>query len=902
MMGRFHFSRSLVARLVGAFLGVSLVTVILVASLAFVRSRRALTEAVDQRLNAVAAIKEARLVSWFEHRLAEVDFVAGLDEVRGPVGALLAGKSTSSQTSASVTITDFLARSEFLQRDLAGLFVLSVPGGQVMAATSPALVGHSRATDRYFVEGQKRAFTQNVYPSPITGRPTLTMAAPIRDPRGATVAVLAADVDLEQVDLILREGNQDRAWGEIYLVDRSYEFVTAEQFGRESYRGGVHTVGIDQALAGNDGSGLYLNYAGVPVIGRYRWMKSLDLALVVEMPQAEAFAPARRLAFAIALVGVLSAPLLAVGAYLLARRIAGPLLSITRAAERVALGDFDATAPVVTRDEIGRLAEAFNKMTVRLRRLYHDQELQVVVLSQAAAALEDSQGLLQAVIDNTTAIIVVADLEGRIILANRAFTRLIGKEDAQVVGRHSREVFPGLDLDRRAAALAQVLATGRPAIEEESFDIQGERRTALLARFVLRHSDGAAYALCTVATDITEVKRAAADRQRFSEQLQHTQKLESLGVLAGGIAHDFNNLLTAILGHADLLLADIPSGTGSTDDVDLIIQAAHRASQLTSQMLAYSGRARLAVELVNLNDLITRMSQLLRVSTSKKVELRYSLAGGLPSIEGDPVQLQQVVMNLISNASEAIGDKAGTITVVTERIRLEEGQESPERASQALPAGPYIRLAVTDTGSGMDEETLGRIFEPFFTTKFTGRGLGLAAVEGIVRGHHGGLWVQSAPGAGTTVRVLFPSAAIMPEADEGPRPAGGSDNVREGGTILVVDDEEGVRRVAGRTLERAGYSVLLAEDGPRGVELFRTRRGGIDAVLLDLTMPDMNGHQVLEALRNLDPAVRVILSSGFSELDLASRGEAAVGVFLQKPYLASELIGKVKEVLDGVPG
>jgi two-component system cell cycle sensor histidine kinase/response regulator CckA len=664
----------------------------------------------------------------------------------------------------------------------------------------------------------------------------------------------------------------------------------------------VHTVGIDQALAGKDGRGLYLNYAGVPVIGRFRWMEDLDLALVVEMPQAEAFAPARRLAFAIALVGILTAPLLAIGAYLLARRIAGPLLDITRAAERVARGDFDATAPVVTRDEIGRLAGAFNQMTVRLRRLYHDQEQQVVVLSRAAAALEDSKGLLQAVIDNTTAIIVVADLEGRIILANRAFTRLIGMEDAQVVGRHSREVFPALDLDRRAAALAQVLATGKPAIEEESFDIRGERRTALLARFVLRHSDGAAYALCTVATDITEVKRAAADRQRFSEQLQHTQKLESLGVLAGGIAHDFINLLTAILGHADLLLADIQSGTGSTDDVDLIIQAARRASQLTSQMLAYSGRARLAVELVNLNDLITQMSQLLRVSTSKKVDLRYSLGSGLPSIGGDPVQLQQVVMNLITNASEAIGDKAGTITVVTERICLEEGQDPPEPSNQPLPAGHYIRLAVTDTGSGMDEETLARIFEPFFTTKFTGRGLGLAAVQGIVRGHHGGLSVESAPGAGTTVRVLFPSAATMPESDEGPRPVAGSDDAREGGTILVVDDEEGVRRVVGRTLERAGYRVLLAEDGPRGVELFRTQRGGIDAVLLDLTMPDMNGHQVLEALRNVDPAVRVILSSGFSELDLAARGEAAAGVFLQKPYLASELIGKVKVVLERVAG
>ena len=901
MIGRRYFSRSLVARLVGAFLGVSLGTVVLVASLAFVRSRAALREAVDQRLNAMAAIKAARLESWLAHRLAEVEFLAGLTEVRGPAESLLAGRSASAGRPARA-ITDFLARSTHSKSDLAGLFVLSVPGGRVIAATAPPLRGQYRVTDRYFLEGQERPFTQNVYPSPITGRPTITMAAPIHDARGTTVAVLAADVNLERVDVILREGSELGALEEIYLVDRYNEFVTAKRFGRDSYRRGVHTVGIDQAVAGKSGSGLYLNYAGVPVIGRYRWMKDLDLALVVEMPQSEAFAPARRLALAIAMVGLLSAPVLAIGAYLLSRRIARPLLEITRAAERVAGGEFDTTAPVVTHDEIGRLAKAFNKMTVRLRRLYHDQQEQVVVLSRAAAALEDSQALLQAVIDNTTAIIVVADLEGRIMLANRAFTRMIGMEHQQVVGRLSREVFPGLDLERRESALAQVLATGKPAIGEESFDIQGERRTALLARFVLRHSDGSPYALCTVATDITAVKHAEADRRRFTEQLQHTQKLESLGVLAGGIAHDFNNLLTAILGHADLLLADVPAGLASTDDVDLIIQAARRASQLTSQMLAYSGRARLAVELVNPNDLITQMSQLLRISTSKKVELRYALAAGLPSIEGDPAQIQQVVMNLVSNASEAIGERAGTITVVTARLALEAAGIPVERSNETLPAGDYISLSVSDTGSGMDEETLARIFEPFFTTKFTGRGLGLAAVQGIVRGHRGGLCVQSAPGAGTTVRVLFPCAGMAPEPGKQAGPAPESEGERLSGAILVIDDEEGVRRVAGRTLERAGFRVLLAESGPRGLELFRAEGGSIDAVILDLTMPDMNGHQVLQALRILDPAVRVILSSGFSELDLEARGEAGTDVFLQKPYLATELLAKVREVLERVPG
>jgi CheY-like chemotaxis protein len=297
---------------------------------------------------------------------------------------------------------------------------------------------------------------------------------------------------------------------------------------------------------------------------------------------------------------------------------------------------------------------------------------------------------------------------------------------------------------------------------------------------------------------------------------------------------------------------------------------------------------------VDLNDLVTRMSQLLHVSISKKVELRYDLARSLPAIQGDPVQLQQVVMNLITNAAESIGDEVGTITLATTVVR-HDGAGSEAGPLESLPTGDYVRVTVADSGAGMDEVTLRRIFEPFFTTKFTGRGLGLAAVQGIVRGHRGDLAVRSTIGVGSTFTVYLPAAA---GAVPGPgRGSASAAEPRGTGTVLVVDDEEIVRGLAERALIRGGYRVLLAKDGAEAVTVFVDAAKEIDVVVLDLTMPVMDGREVLEALRRIDPAVRVVLSSGFTEHDLSARGDVRDTLFLQKPYRPAQLVERVRELL-----
>ncbi len=882
--------RSLIARLVVSFLAVSLVTVALVAAVAFVRARSALRQEITDRLSAAAAVRERQITQWVDHQRTEVEYLARLAEVAGRAG-ILAGPGGETARSG---LAGFLQHTRAMKPALGELFLLSVPGAKVLVSTDSARVGEYRVTDNYFLQGQRGTFVQDVYPSPLTGRPALSIATPLRDPAGKPVALLAAHLNLGELDQIIADTAGLGHTGEAYLIDQYNDFVTSERFGRERYLRGVSSAGITAAVAQRrSGAGAYLNYAGVPVIGAYRWVESRRLAVLVEMRQHEAFAPARRLAGAIMLIGLLSAAVLGFGIYLLARQVARPVLAATAAAERVAGGDFTATAPVTTDDEVGRLAGAFNAMTARLQTLYARQQAQVVALQRAGAMVEESHGLLQTIIDNTPAYLSVARLDGTILLFNTAAAKLYGVDRDACIGRNIRDIVGPERFASSTTAVEEALRTGGPIGREEQRVLNGEERTWYVVRFPVFDTGADGYAVGTIATDITAVKKAEAERRAFAEQIQHTQKLESLGVLAGGIAHDFNNLLTAILGHGHLALSEIPETNGARTDLERIVDAAHRATEMTNQMLAYAGRGKFVIEPVNLNDLVSRMSQLLLVSISKKVELRYDLAPSLPAIQGDPAQLQQVVMNLITNAAEAIGDDVGTITLATAVVRC--AGDLTAGPMRGLAAGDYVRVAVADSGDGMDEGTRRRIFEPFFTTKFTGRGLGLAAVQGIVRGHHGALWVDSTPGVGTTFTVYLPAmAAPVPGPDRVAHPAA---QARGTGTVLVVDDEEAVRGLAERALTRGGYRVLLAKDGAEAVTVFVDAATEIDVVVLDLTMPVMDGREVLEALRRVDPTVRVVLSSGFTEHDLSSRGDVAGTLFLQKPYRPSQLVERVQELI-----
>ncbi len=386
--------------------------------------------------------------------------------------------------------------------------------------------------------------------------------------------------------------------------------------------------------------------------------------------------------------------------------------------------------------------------------------------------------------------------------------------------------------------------------------------------------------------DLTEHKRVEEESRQIEQQLLHAQKLESLGVLAGGIAHDFNNILMAIIGNADLALMRINKESPAIENLQRIEQAAARAADLAKQMLAYSGKGKFVVENINLNILLEEMLHMLEVSISKKAVLTLNPYQPLPSVKADATQIRQIVMNLVINASEAIGEKSGVIVITTGCMECYQSYLKEVWLNECISEGTYVYLEITDTGCGMDKETVAKLFDPFFTTKFTGRGLGMAAVLGIVRGHKGAIKVYSEPGKGTTFTVLLPASD---------RPSEIFNNISDNedwhgsGTVLLVDDEETVRGIGKEMLKELGFTTITASDGKEAVEIFKCT-SDIAFVILDLTMPHMDGEQCFRELKKLKPGVKVIMSSGYNEQEVTQKfaGKGLAG-FVQKPYKISVL-------------
>jgi PAS domain S-box-containing protein len=487
---------------------------------------------------------------------------------------------------------------------------------------------------------------------------------------------------------------------------------------------------------------------------------------------------------------------------------------------------------------------------------------------------------LRTVAANAPIALFAVDREGICTLAEGQGLATIGVVSDQIVGRSALDV-PTLHIGesvRRALA-------GEPFTELVEYnDLSFECRYS-----PLRDESGAVAGALCVATDITE-------RRKAEQALLQAQKLESLGVLAGGIAHDFNNLLVGILGNAGLALAELSPESPARPTIEQIEETAQRAAELVGQMLAYSGKGRFIIRRINLNALVEEMTHLLRISIAKGVVLKYNFAPDLPSVEADATQMRQVVMNLVINASDAIGDRSGVITVNTGVMRADRAYLTETYLAPDLPEGDYVYLEVSDTGSGIDQAARERIFEPFFTTKFTGRGLGLAAVLGIVRGHSGAIKIYSEPGRGSTFKVLLPCVNAPAEPEQPIVQAG--DDWTGAGTILIVDDEETVRAVTARAVERLGFNVLFASDGLEGVETYRAHADEIVCVLLDMTMPRLNGEDAFREIRRIRPDARVILMSGYNEQEATNRfaGKGLAG-FLQKPYQLAVLRDALRTAL-----
>jgi two-component system, cell cycle sensor histidine kinase and response regulator CckA len=509
--------------------------------------------------------------------------------------------------------------------------------------------------------------------------------------------------------------------------------------------------------------------------------------------------------------------------------------------------------------------------------------------------LRRSERRFQAFFEHTPAVAWIKGPDGRYQFVSRAMAEQFGGED-RWLGRTDEEVLPAEVAAVVVAHDRAMRETRRPLqVEEEVPTQDGTVRAWQVVKFPIIHEDGSVSA-GGIAFDLSERRRLEQEKR-----LYESLKLESLGILAGGIAHDFNNLLTSILGFASLAQRELTAGRidGAPEYLNQVETAAGRAADLCKQMLAYAGKGQFIVRPVSITSLVEEMAQLLQAAISKKAVLRFLLDRDRTTVECDATQIRQVVMNLITNASDAIGDTSGVITVSTGLIDADAKYLADIRAAELRPA-QYVYIEVSDTGCGMDDATKAKIFEPFFTTKFTGRGLGLSAVQGIVRGHKGAIKVYSAPGRGTTFKVLLPAVDVSTPDEPGPQFAEVAGRQR---VILVVDDEENIRVFTRKALEIAGFRVLTANDGKEAIKLYRQNAADIAVVICDLTMPHLDGAATFRQLRRLSPGVRVILSSGFAEEEAtAGLGGMGLGGFLRKPYRAAELLRAVADVIDGMPG
>ena len=512
-------------------------------------------------------------------------------------------------------------------------------------------------------------------------------------------------------------------------------------------------------------------------------------------------------------------------------------------------------------------------------------------------ALEESEQRYRALVE-TVPLGIAVHSAGRIDYVNPFGMKLFGAtaEDQILGDTVIRFVHP----DSRAVVaqrMRSIYEKGGTAamIEERLLRLDG---TAFDADVIATMVDFAGRpASLVLFSDVTERRRIDAERRVLEEQIRHSQKMESLGILAGGVAHDFNNLLVAILGRAELARTDAPSDNPVHEHLVGIEAAARQAADLAHQMLAYAGQGSFTVAPIDLRETVLQTQRLLEATVSRRSALAFDLGEEPTVVEADATQIRQVLMNLVTNAVEALGDQHGTITVRTGRATCSARELRRLFAHDTVGPGPYAFLEVEDTGEGMDLATRQRMFEPFYSTKFTGRGLGLAAVLGIVRGHRGAIAVDSHRGSGTRIRVLLPLTsrrAVLPTA--GPDDAAGW---RATGTVLVVDDDPFVEEVARVMLTRMGLEVVSACDGVEALQRFGAAPDRFDLVLLDLTMPRLDGPETLVRLRGIRPDVCVLLSSGFGEEDVSRRLEGAqVAGFVAKPYTYDGLARAVREAME----
>ena len=618
--------RSLLSRIAVSFFLLSFLMALVLTAVSVVFSVRSAMERVTEQMNGIADTKVQALEQWVEERESDVAVLADLREVQADGRILCSLNSSSVARAAGEDLLGLLTSLTPQDKELAEVMVVTDDGGRVVFSTDPSSVGQYRTLETFFTEGRNATYVGSVGTSPDNLQPTLTISTPIRSVNGDPIGVLAANLDLDTMDKVAEDRTGLGSGGEAYLVDRYNVFVSSRRFVPGEYPRGVHSVGIDAAVSGHNGTGVYMNYAGVPVIGDYTWIPDRQAALILEIPQSQAFLPVENQALILALIGLGMTLVAAASVYLLSRRIVAPLLAVRLAALRVSSGDLDAQAPELARDEIGELARAFNFMTTRVKELYDE--------------IRKNEAHFRALIENSSDIVTVSDDQPRFRFVSPSVQRVLGYRPEELVGIDPLQLVHPEDIEkvretgshiRDAAGDKPVTLSFRMGAKNGSW-----RTLETTWRNLLAHP--AIGGIVVVGRDVTE-------QLQLEEKLHQAMKMEAVGRLAGGIAHDFNNLLTAVLGYSELLLEEPSLMQEARGNVEEIKKAATRAASLTQQLLAYSRKQMLQPKIVDLDLLVANLQNMLRRLIGEDIELVVKPGDGRHDVKADPSQVEQVVLN-----------------------------------------------------------------------------------------------------------------------------------------------------------------------------------------------------------------------------------------------------------------
>ncbi len=779
--------------------------------------------------------------------------------------------------------------------------LLDAHGGELLRAYRLSQAESERLTKRIGTELFSRVnrgerYISPVYVDEITGEPMVIMAVPVTDVFGDFSGIVLADTNLKFMwDLVdrIKIGKKGLA----YVVDDQGNLIAFHDISRvlkrekvthlQEVKRSLGMVGSDEFMGGE--VEVSKGIKGGYVISTHVNLVIPDWAVVVESPVLEAYESVIGMAKPLAGVMLLSFVMAIISGVYFSKKITGPIIKLRDATKKVSKGDLNTRMEIESSDEVGELAGSFNQMVADLH-----------ATTVSIEELRREQKRFQDIAVSTGEWIWEVDAEGRYTYSNPVVEEVLGYKPEEIVGKHFSDYFHPDYRETFKKTAFEVFSRKEPFFRFLNTNVHKSGRAVILetSGVPICSAQGELVGYRGVDHDITERKKAEEEKEKLQSQILQSSKMTAIGTLSGGIAHDFNNILSVIIGNAQLLKLNLPPGSKSYNLVDNIETAAHRSAELTQKLLSFSRRTKMIFQTVNPNAVVCEVTALLKRTVEKMISIELSLAPDLWAIKADSTQIYQVILNLCINAKEAMMSRGrGILSIETrnQEISKDDMIDYPEGRH-----GRFAVLAISDTGIGMDKETITRIFEPFFTTKEIGKsfGMGLSVSYGIIKEHNGFINVSSEKGKGTCFKLYLP-ALTSGEKEESKTIGKGRELHEKGhGTVLLVDDEQMVREIGKSILEQFGYRVVPARDGEEAVAIYQDRKDTIDMVILDLIMPGRGGKETLKALREIDPAVKVLIASGYSSEGTTEEViRMGVNGFIQKPYMIEEILDAVKEIL-----